>query len=83
MFCVCLGNPVQISTCTIKLLHAFENSANFPLLVLMTSWAQNKLYIIWEQLRLSQTHKQGSVPVCELLSPLHLWLIFWSLTQEG
>ncbi len=55
MFCVCLGNPVQISTCPIRLLHASETSANVPLLAFMTSWAQKKHDIIWEQLPLSHT----------------------------
>lgn len=55
MSCVCLGNPVQISTCPIRLLHASETFANVPPLVLMTSWAQKKHYIIWEQLPHSHT----------------------------
>ncbi len=55
MSCVCLGNPVQISTCPIRLLHASETSANVPLLAFMTSWALKKHFIIWEQLPLSHT----------------------------
>lgn len=43
MSCVCLGNPVQISTCPVRLLHAAETSANVPLLAFMRSWAQKSI----------------------------------------
>lgn len=77
MACVCLGNPVQIPTCPIRLLHVSETSAN-ALLAFMTSWAEKSM-ISYGSSYFSLIHKQGNVPIYEFLSPLHFWLITKSL----
>lgn len=82
MSCVCLGNPVQISTCPIRLLHTSENSANFSSACAHDVLGTKKLYMIWEQLRLSQHTNRETFQIYEPLSLLHLWLIIRSLTQK-